>query len=99
MSCKAETDQLGEPGGGALNGTGIKCFVTGGNDDEWDVLNVMKREDTRSFFACENEMVQVDDDHTMISIGISTPTPWKTPRETLRRGTGQNDRRDGGEDP
>jgi Icc-related predicted phosphoesterase len=31
--------------------------------------------------ACENEMVYVDDDHTMISIGISTPTPWKTPRE------------------
>ncbi|MDP2776622.1 MAG: hypothetical protein Q8O48_03185 [Anaerolineales bacterium] len=64
-----------------LNGTGIKCFVTGGNDDEWEVLNVMKREDTKSFFACENEMVQVDDDHTMISVGLSTPTPWKTPRE------------------
>jgi Icc-related predicted phosphoesterase len=65
-----------------LNGTGIKCFVTGGNDDEWEVLEVMKREDTKSFFACENEMVYVDDQHTMISIGISTPTPWKTPRET-----------------
>jgi Icc-related predicted phosphoesterase len=64
-----------------LNGTGIKCFVTGGNDDEWDVLKVIKREDTKSFIACENEMVQVDDDHTMISVGISTPTPWKTPRE------------------
>ncbi len=64
-----------------LNGTGIKCFVTGGNDDEWEVLNVMKREDAKSFFACENEMVHVDDEHTMISIGISTPTPWKTPRE------------------
>src|SRR5215216_4049941 len=64
-----------------LNGTGIKCFVTGGNDDEWEVLNVLKREDTKSFFACENEMVHVDEDHTMISVGLSTPTPWKTPRE------------------
>ena len=64
-----------------LNGTGIKCFVTGGNDDEWEVLNVMKQEPTKSFFACENEKVQVDDDHTMISVGLSTPTPWKTPRE------------------
>lgn len=64
-----------------LNGTGIKCFVTGGNDDEWDVLNVMKREDTKSFFACENEMVHVDEAHSMISVGLSTPTPWKTPRE------------------
>jgi len=65
-----------------LNGTGIKCFVTGGNDDEWEVLNVMKAQPTKSFFACENEMVQVDDEHTMISIGLSTPTPWHTPRET-----------------
>lgn len=64
-----------------LNGTGIKCFVTGGNDDEWEVLNVMKQEPTKSLFACENEKVQVDDDHTMISVGLSTPTPWKTPRE------------------
>ena len=64
-----------------LKGTGIKCFVTGGNDDEWEVLNVMKEQATESFFACENEMVYVDDTHTMISIGISTPTPWNTPRE------------------
>jgi Icc-related predicted phosphoesterase len=64
-----------------LNGTGIKCFVTGGNDDEWDVLTAIKREGTKSLFAVENEMVHVDDDHTMISIGMSTPTPWKTPRE------------------
>jgi uncharacterized protein len=64
-----------------LKGTGIKCFVTGGNDDEWEVLNVMKEQATETFFACENEMVHLDDDHTMISVGISTPTPWKTPRE------------------
>ena len=64
-----------------LNGTGIKCFVTGGNDDEWDVLTAIKKEDAKSFIACENEIVHVDEDHTMISVGISTPTPWKTPRE------------------
>jgi uncharacterized protein len=65
-----------------LNGTGIKCFVTGGNDDEWDVISTIKREGAKSLVACENEMVMVDDDHSMISVGISTPTPWKTPRET-----------------
>ena len=64
-----------------LDGTGIKCFVTGGNDDEWDVLKAIKREGTKSLIPCENEMVYVDDDHSMISVGISTPTPWKTPRE------------------
>lgn len=72
-----------------LKGTGIKCFVTGGNDDEWDVLNVMKEQATESFFACENEMVHLDDDHTMISVGISTPTPWKTPREVSEEELGK----------
>jgi Icc-related predicted phosphoesterase len=64
-----------------LAGTGKKCFVTGGNDDDPEVLTAIKREGTRAFFACEGEVVQVDDDHTMISVGFSTPTPWKTPRE------------------
>jgi uncharacterized protein len=72
-----------------LNGTGIKCFVTGGNDDEWDVLSALKREGAKSFFACENEIVHVDDDHTMISVGLSTPTPWKTPREVSEEELGK----------
>jgi len=64
-----------------LAGTGIKCYVTGGNDDDPDVLDVIRREDTQSLFNCEGQVVQLDDSHTMISVGYSTPTPWKTPRE------------------
>jgi Icc-related predicted phosphoesterase len=64
-----------------LAGTGKKCYVTGGNDDDPEVLTAIKRDGTSSIFACENEVVQVDEDHTMVSIGFSTPTPWKTPRE------------------
>lgn len=64
-----------------LKGTGKNCYVTGGNDDDPEVLSAIKRENTHSFFACEEEVVQVDDDHSMISIGYSTPTPWQTPRE------------------
>jgi Icc-related predicted phosphoesterase len=64
-----------------LKGTGIKCFVTGGNDDDPEVLEPVHRAGTQSFFGCEGQMVNVDDDHTMISVGFSTPTPWKTPRE------------------
>ena len=64
-----------------LAGTGKKCYVTGGNDDAPEVLTAIKRENTQAFFACENEVVQVDEDHTMVSVGFSTPTPWKTPRE------------------
>jgi Icc-related predicted phosphoesterase len=64
-----------------LAGTGIKVFATGGNDDDPEVLSVLKREGAQSFFGCEGECVHVDDDHTMISVGFSTPTPWDTPRE------------------
>jgi len=63
-----------------LAGTGIQCFVTGGNDDDPAVLEAIHREGTQSFFACENQVAQVEG-HTMISLGFSTPTPWKTPRE------------------
>ncbi len=64
-----------------LAGTGIKCFVTGGNDDDPEVLQAIHREDTKSFFACEGKVTYIDDEHPMISLGFSTPTPWKTPRE------------------
>ena len=64
-----------------LKGTGIKCFVTGGNDDDPEVLEAIRGEGRESFFACEGQVVQVDDSHTMASVGFSNPTPWKTPRE------------------
>ena len=72
-----------------LNGTGIKCFVTGGNDDDPEVLSPLKREGTKSFFGCEGDMVYVDDDHTMISVGFSTLTPWNTPREVTDEKLGE----------
>ena len=72
-----------------LAGTGIKCFVTGGNDDDPEVLAPIYREGTQSIFGCENMLVQVDDDHTMVSVGLSTPTPWKTPREVTDEELGQ----------
>lgn len=64
-----------------LAGTGIKCFVTGGNDDDPEVLQPIYRQGTQSFFGCENQMVYVDEETPMVSVGYSTPTPWKTPRE------------------
>lgn len=72
-----------------LNGTEIKCFVTGGNDDDEDVLSAIKRENTTSFFACEGELAYIDEDHTMISMGYSTLTPWKTPREVTDERLGE----------
>jgi Icc-related predicted phosphoesterase len=52
-------------------------------------LKALKHEDAKSFFACENEMILVDDDHSMISVGLSTPTPWNTPREVSEEELGR----------
>lgn len=71
-----------------LRGTGIKCFITGGNDDYSEVLTVLQRSGAESFFGCEGQVVQVDDDHSMISLGYSTLTPWKTPREVTEEELG-----------
>jgi Icc-related predicted phosphoesterase len=64
-----------------LKGTGIKCYVTGGNDDEPEVLEALKEGPGECLIACEGKVVQIDDAHTMASVGFSNPTPWKTPRE------------------
>ncbi|HET7012122.1 MAG TPA: hypothetical protein VFI11_15205 [Anaerolineales bacterium] len=64
-----------------LRGTGIRCYVTGGNDDYPEVLAALQRSGTESIFGCEGQLVHLDDHHTMVSLGFSTPTPWKTPRE------------------
>ena len=64
-----------------LKGTGIRCFVTGGNDDDPEVLEAIKGENREAFFACEAMVVPIDENHTMASVGFSNPTPWKTPRE------------------
>lgn len=64
-----------------LAGTGIRCYVTGGNDDYPDVLEALHRPGAEALVACEGKIVDLDDQHTMISMGYSSPTPWKTPRE------------------
>jgi Icc-related predicted phosphoesterase len=64
-----------------LANSGIKCFVTGGNDDDPGVLETILREDTKSFIACDNKIVEIDEFHSMVNLGFSTPTPWNTPRE------------------
>jgi Icc-related predicted phosphoesterase len=64
-----------------LAGTGIKCYITGGNDDYPDVLEALNKSGTESVFACESKVIDIDGQHTMASLGASTPTPWNTPRE------------------
>jgi len=64
-----------------LHETGIRCYITGGNDDDPAALAVLNDVGLHSVLPCEDRLAPLDDQHTMISLGYSTPTPWHTPRE------------------
>jgi Icc-related predicted phosphoesterase len=63
-----------------LGATGVKVFVTPGNDDRFVIDEVL----SKSTFVQnpEGKVVNIDPDHEMISMGWSNPTPWNSPRET-----------------
>jgi uncharacterized protein len=61
-----------------LRGTGIRCFVCPGNDDEMEVDEVIRRSDIVELG--EGRIVEIGD-FTMISTGWSNHTPWNTHRE------------------
>jgi len=65
-----------------LQGTGIRCYISGGNDDAQDILEPLVSHDGANVMDCEAKRIVIDDDgHLMLSTGLSNPTPWDTPRE------------------
>jgi len=65
-----------------LQGTDAKCYVTGGNDDPQDLIDVLENTPSEHVINCEGKIVLFDDTCPMASCGHSNPTPWHTPRET-----------------
>ena len=64
-----------------LVGRGVRMYLTGGNDDEPAMLEALDHHDGPNVIASEDRVVELDDEHTMITVGLSTVTPWDTPRE------------------
>jgi Icc-related predicted phosphoesterase len=62
-----------------LEGTGIKCYVCPGNDDQFDIDDVVAG--ARHVELAEGQAVELDGGFQMASTGWSNPTPWKTYRE------------------
>jgi Icc-related predicted phosphoesterase len=62
-----------------LDGTDFRCFVCPGNDDMFEIDEVIRQ--SKHVELTEGRIIQVDDHHEMINAGWSTPTPWNTPRE------------------
>jgi len=61
-----------------LRGTGVRCFVSPGNDDEMQVDDVIRRAELVEL--AEGRLVEIEG-FSMISTGWSNPTPWNTHRE------------------
>jgi Icc-related predicted phosphoesterase len=61
-----------------LAGTKVRCFVSPGNDDEFEVDDVIRQ--AKAVELVEGRVVDIDG-FSMISTGWSNPTPWKTHRE------------------
>lgn len=64
-----------------LGPAGIRCYVSGGNDDLTEVMTGLPASGTRSFVGCEGRVVPLGEDLHMISLPYVNPTPWHTPRE------------------
>jgi Icc-related predicted phosphoesterase len=62
-----------------LKDAGVKVYMTGGNDDQFYVDNVL---DSSSLVVnAEGRVITIDDSHEMISTGYGNMTPWKCPRD------------------
>ena len=62
-----------------LAGTGIRCYVSPGNDDMFELDDLVRS--SIQVQLVEGMVVQLDANHEMISSGWSNVTPWRTYRE------------------
>lgn len=62
-----------------LRGTGVKCYISPGNDDRFEVDSVLI--DGENVLNPENRVVELEGGYEMITLGYANPTPWKSPRE------------------
>ena len=62
-----------------LKGTGIRCFVSPGNDDPFIIDEVIRR--AAQVDLAEGRTIDLGEGFALISTGWSNVTPWKTYRE------------------
>jgi Icc-related predicted phosphoesterase len=62
-----------------LKGTGIKCYVSPGNDDFFEIDEAL--DGATYVINPEEKTVFIDDEHEMITLGYANHTPWNSPRE------------------
>ena len=62
-----------------LEGTGIRCYVAPGNDDMFELDDLIRT--SRHVQLVEGQVIELDGHHEMINSGWSNITPWHTYRE------------------
>jgi Icc-related predicted phosphoesterase len=62
-----------------LAGTGMRVYVSPGNDDRFEVDDIIRA--TPSVTLAEGQVIRIDEYHEMITSGWSNRTPWNTYRE------------------
>jgi Icc-related predicted phosphoesterase len=62
-----------------LSGTGVRVFAAPGNDDFFDVDELLEASDTIELL--EMKVHRLTDEHEIITSGWTNPTPWNTERE------------------
>jgi len=62
-----------------LKSTKVKCYISPGNDDAWEIDKALNSSDT--IINPEERVVEIDGHHEMITIGATNHTPWNSPRE------------------
>jgi Icc-related predicted phosphoesterase len=62
-----------------LAGSGVRCFISPGNDDPWELDAVLASSDYVE--NPDGKVVALADGVEMLSYGTTNPTPWNSPRE------------------
>ena len=62
-----------------LEGQRFSCYMSPGNDDFWEVDPILKG--SERIIVPDGRHVRIDDDHEMISSGLSNITPFNCPRD------------------
>jgi uncharacterized protein len=71
----------------ALAKSGVPLYITGGNDDPFEVDDFMRAHSTEHVKYCEGEVVDVLG-YEMLASGYSNMTPWKLPRDMTEEDLG-----------
>lgn len=62
-----------------LAGTGIRCYVSPGNDDFFEIDGVLAASQTIT--VPDGKVVEIGDGFEMLSLGFANETPWQCPRD------------------